>query len=176
MTMTLRPTFYRRYRYEDARGDFSVLYAQRPGFNAIQANHSRSICRTVRGLHWQWRQPQSKQITVIRGRIYDVVVDVRANSPTFRKWEAFTLDGDDGGALVVPSGFAHGFCVLSDEAHVVYFVDDLYDPEGEAGLPWNDPTLGISWPVAPDLAILSDRDRAWPTFTEQFDRTPHLFR
>lgn len=130
----------------------------------VQDNHSRSVRGTVRGLHAQWRRPQGKLVRVVAGRIWDVAVDIRPDSPTFRRWVAFELSADNFLQLYVPPGYAHGFCVLSGEAEVEYKVTDYWDPEGELRIRWNDPELGIAWPV--DQAILSDKDRAAPPLRE----------
>ena len=114
----------------------------------VQDNHSRSMRGTLRGLHWQWRKPQAKLVRVVTGSIFDVVVDVRRGSSTFGRWLGFEMSADQFTALYVPVGFAHGFCVLSDVADVEYKCSDVYDPEGEAGLIWNDPGVGIDWPIA----------------------------
>jgi dTDP-4-dehydrorhamnose 3,5-epimerase len=126
----------------------------------VQDNQSRSIAGTLRGLHWQWRKPQAKLVRVLSGRIFDVVVDVRRGSPTFGKWFGLEMSGDDFTSLYVPVGYAHGFCVLSETADVLYKCSEVYDPGGEAGLIWNDPHVAIRWPIA--APILSHRDRQHP--------------
>lgn len=126
----------------------------------VQDNHSRSIRGTLRGLHWQWRKPQAKLVRVVNGSIFDVVVDVRRDSPTFGRWLGLDMSADAFTGLYVPAGYAHGFCVTSDVADVLYKCTDVYDPQGEAGLIWNDPTVAIDWPVPAPL--LSPRDRAHP--------------
>lgn len=123
----------------------------------VQDNHSRSIEGTVRGLHMQVRRPQAKLVRVIEGEIYDVAVDVRRGSPTFGRWVAVRLSAENFKQCYVPCGFAHGFCVLTPVAEVEYKCTDVYDPGGEIGVIWNDPDLGIPWPVREP--ILSDRDR-----------------
>jgi dTDP-4-dehydrorhamnose 3,5-epimerase len=128
----------------------------------VQDNHSRSIAGTLRGLHWQWRHPQAKLIRVIAGAIFDVVVDIRRQSPNFGRWVGVNLSAEDFRQLYVPVGFAHGFCVLSETAEVEYKCSDYYDPGGEAGLPWNDPAIGIAWPLG--APILSRRDTEHPRF------------
>jgi dTDP-4-dehydrorhamnose 3,5-epimerase len=127
----------------------------------VQDNHSRSTRRTLRGLHYQTDPGQAKLIRCARGVIFDVVVDIRASSPTFGEHEAFTLDDRAHHQLFVPVGFAHGFCVTSDEADVTYKVSSYYDGATEAGIAWDDPALGIEWPVTDPL--VSDRDRSNPT-------------
>ena len=123
----------------------------------VQANHSRSSRHTLRGLHWQWRRPQAKLVRVVRGEIFDVAVDVRRGSPTFGRWAGVVLSEENFRQTFVPEGFAHGFCVLSEVADVEYLCSDVYDPGGEAGLRWDDPAVGIRWPIS--RPVLSDRDR-----------------
>ena len=132
------------------------------GATFVQDNHSRSVARTLRGLHWQWRRPQAKLIRVIEGAIFDVAVDIRRGSPTFGRWIGVNLSADDFRQLYVPVGFAHGFCVLSATAQIEYKCSDYYDPAGEAGLSWDDPALGIEWPVQDP--ILSPLDAHHPRF------------
>ena len=126
----------------------------------VQDNHSRSIGRTLRGLHWQWRRPQAKLIRVVEGAIFDVVVDIRRGSPSFGRWVGVNLSADDFRQLYVPIGFAHGFCVLSETAQIEYKCSDYYDPAGEAGMRWDDPAVSIDWPVRDP--ILSRRDAQHP--------------
>lgn len=147
----------------------------------VQDNHSRSARGTIRGLHAQWRRPQGKLVRVLVGTIWDVAVDIRPESPTFRRWVAFELSAENFLQLYVPPGYAHGFCVLSDWAEVEYKVTDYWDPDGELRIRWNDPDLGIPWPVTEP--ILSVKDRAapllrecgpyLPTLTKQTGRDPH---
>jgi dTDP-4-dehydrorhamnose 3,5-epimerase len=122
----------------------------------VQANQSRSVRDTLRGLHWQWRRPQAKLVRVVTGSIFDAVVDVRRHSPTFGQWYGVTLSADNFHQLYVPIGFAHGFCVTSEVADVEYLCSDYYDPGGEAGLLWSDPAIGIHWPT--DWPVLSGKD------------------
>jgi len=136
----------------------------------VQDNLSRSAGGTVRGLHLQFQHPQGKLIHVIEGAIYDVAVDVRRGSPTFGRWVGVTLSADNFAQCYVPPGFAHGFCVVSPLALVEYKCTDLYDPTSEVGIAWNDPALGIRWPIA--APILSDRDRRNPLLAEVTDRLP----
>lgn len=121
----------------------------------VQDNHSRSVRDTVRGLHFQ--PGQAKLVRAARGRIWDVAVDIRRDSPTFGQWEAFELDDVVHRQLFIPDGFAHGFCALTDLTDVCYKVSTLYDPAMERGVAWDDPAIGVSWP-APE-PMLSDRDR-----------------
>ena len=130
----------------------------------LQDNESVSVRNTLRGLHLQMRKPQGKLVRVVEGEIWDVAVDVRRDSPTFGRWTAAVLSGENFHQLYVPPGCAHGFCVLIDRAQVNYKVTELYDAADEAGIAYNDPALNIEWPVAEPL--LSERDRRHPTFME----------
>lgn len=127
----------------------------------VQDNHSRSSRSVIRGLHYQAGAGQPKLIRVARGRVFDVAIDIRPGSPTFGHHEAVILDDRAHRQLFVPSGFAHGFATLSEEADVVYKVGSYYEPELERGLAWDDPDLGIEWPV--DEPIVSERDRSNPS-------------
>jgi dTDP-4-dehydrorhamnose 3,5-epimerase len=138
----------------------------------VQDNHSRSVGGAIRGLHLQVRNPQAKLVRVIDGAIFDVAVDVRVGSPTFGRWVGVTLTADNFLQCYIPEGFAHGFCVLSDMAQVEYKCTALYDPEGEIGIAWNDPSIGIAWPAI--QPILSPRDRAHPPLAKQTERLPVL--
>jgi dTDP-4-dehydrorhamnose 3,5-epimerase len=122
----------------------------------VQDNHSHSIKGTLRGMHFQSTPGQAKLIRVVTGRIFDVCVDIRVESPTFGRWHGVTLDADDFHELFVPVGFAHGFCVLSDAADVIYKTSTVYDARTETGFAWNDPEVAIAWPIARPL--LSARD------------------
>jgi dTDP-4-dehydrorhamnose 3,5-epimerase len=126
----------------------------------VQANQSRSVRNTLRGLHWQTRRPQAKLVRVVTGDVFDVVVDVRRGSPTFGQWCGVELSEANFRQLYVPEGFAHGFCVTSPLADIEYLCSDYYDPGGESGMLWNDPTVGIEWPV--DWPLLSPKDAANP--------------
>ncbi len=138
----------------------------------VQDNHSRSVAGTLRGLHLQIRRPQGKLIRVIEGEIFDVAVDVRRGSPTFGRWVGAILTAENFKQMYVPPGFAHGFAVVSPIAQVEYKCTDLYDPASEIGVAWNDPALGIAWPIA--QPILSMRDSRHPTLAEQTDKLPQL--
>lgn len=148
----------------DARGFFLETYNERDFVAAgvsdrfVQDNWSRSCRGTLRGLHYQLNRPQAKLVRVMRGAVYDVAVDLRRNSPTFGRWVGVHLTEDDRRAVYIPAGFAHGFCVLSEIADVVYKCSDFYQPGDERTLLWNDPALGIAWPVEGE-PILSDKDR-----------------
>lgn len=130
----------------------------------LQHNHSRSSAGTLRGLHFQTSPGQAKLLRCPRGRIFDVAVDLRRDSPTYGKWEGYVLDDEKHHQLYVPVGFAHGFCVLSETADVTYLVSSLYDPATEAGIRWNDPEVGVEWPVSEPL--LSQRDVEAPLLAE----------
>ncbi len=130
----------------------------------VQENHSRSARGTIRGLHFSIQPGQAKLVRAARGRILDVAVDVRSGSPTFGQHETFELDDVSHRQVFLPVGIAHGFCVLSDLADVCYRVDAYYDAALERGVAWDDPALGIVWPV--DEPILSARDRANPRLAE----------
>jgi dTDP-4-dehydrorhamnose 3,5-epimerase len=149
--------------YQDPRGFFLETYHvekyRAGGLTApfVQDNHSRSVARTLRGLHLQRRRPQGKLVRVIEGEIWDVAVDVRPDSPTFGRWVGVTLTAENFKQCYVPPGFAHGFCVLSPFAQVEYKCTDLYDPADEIGIAWNDPALAITWPITEP--ILSMRDQ-----------------
>ena len=123
----------------------------------IQDNASRSTRGTLRGLHYQLERPQGKLVWVVRGEVFDVAVDIRKSSPTFGKWFGLRLSGEEPKQLYIPPGFAHGFCVLSDSADFVYKCTNLYAPDDERGIRWNDPDIGIEWPIAQPL--FSDKDQ-----------------
>jgi dTDP-4-dehydrorhamnose 3,5-epimerase len=136
----------------------------------VQDNHSRSARHVLRGLHYQRRHPQGKLVSVVRGEIWDVAVDIRDGSPTFGRSFAMTLDEDSRRLLWIPPGFAHGFCVLSDGADVLYKCTALYDAADDRGIRWDDPALGIEWPIAEP--ILSAKDRALPSLAEAAGALP----
>ncbi len=161
--------------FEDERGFFMETYKksdfEKAGIKCefVQDNHSKSKYGVLRGLHFQ-KEPyaQAKIVRCVRGVIYDVAVDLRRNSPTFGKYVAVILSEFNRYMLYIPRGFAHGFLVLSDEAEVIYKVDNEYAPEYECGLIWNDPDVNIPWPI--DNPILSEKDRKWPTLRELLER------
>jgi dTDP-4-dehydrorhamnose 3,5-epimerase len=132
----------------------------------VQDNHSRSRGPVVRGIHLQ--RGQAKLVRCPVGRVWDVAVDLRPDSPNYKRWEAHELDGERHRQLLIPAGFGHGFCLLSDEADVIYRLSDYYDPELELGVAWDDPQLGIEWPISDP--ILSDRDRNAPRLAEVAER------
>ena len=158
-------------KFGDARGFFSETYNQR-AFHAagitdvwIQDNHSLSGPKgTVRGLHFQTAPfAQAKLVRVTRGAILDVAVDIRRGSPTYGKHIACEISAEKWNQIYVPAGFAHGFCTLTPDAEVLYKVTALYSREHDFGLLWNDPALGIDWPVTAETALLSDKDKVQPT-------------
>jgi dTDP-4-dehydrorhamnose 3,5-epimerase len=136
----------------------------------VQHNHSRSARGTLRGLHFQTEPGQAKLVRCPRGQVFDVAVDLRRGSPTFGRWEGHVLDDESHRQLFVPAGFGHGFAVLSDLADVTYLLSSPYDPVTEAGIAWDDPEIGVEWPLAEPL--LSDRDRSAPTLAEVAETLP----
>ena len=136
----------------------------------VQENHSRSGRGILRGLHFQTKPGQAKLVRCLRGEIWDVAVDLRRDSPTYRGWEGHELDDTSHRQLFVPAGFAHGFCVLSDEADVAYKLSSYYDPATESGIAWDDPEIGVEWPIADPQ--LSERDRTAPRLSEIADQLP----
>jgi dTDP-4-dehydrorhamnose 3,5-epimerase len=153
--------------FRDRRGLFcETFHAQRyveAGLTDqfVQDNFSRSVRGTLRGLHYQQPHPQGKLVMAVEGTIYDVVVDIRKGSPTYGTWQGFDLSSDNYRQLYIPPGCAHGFCVTSEEAAVLYKCTDFYSPNDERGLIWNDPALRISWPVSSPL--LSPKDQGYPS-------------
>jgi dTDP-4-dehydrorhamnose 3,5-epimerase len=149
--------------FGDERGFFletfhAARYAESAGINLpfVQDNHSRSSKRVLRGLHFQKTKPQGKLVRVVRGEVYDVAVDMRANSKTFGKWEAVILSEQNKLQFWVPPGFAHGFVVLSDIADFEYKCTDFYDSTDEGSILWSDPDLGIQWPVQNPIVSAKD--------------------
>jgi dTDP-4-dehydrorhamnose 3,5-epimerase len=136
----------------------------------VQHNHSRSAKGTLRGLHFQTEPGQAKLVRCPRGKIFDVAVDLRRDSPTFGQWEGHELDDETHHQLFVPIGFGHGFAVLSEEADVTYLLSSTYDPATESGIAWNDPDVGVEWPV--DDPLLSERDKAAPRLNDLADALP----
>lgn len=156
--------------YGDERGFFMESY-NRATFESlglpgtfVQDNHSRSTRGVLRGLHYQYPQWQGKLIRAIHGEIFDVAVDIRRSSPTFGQWYGTVLSSENRLQMYVPQGFAHGFCVLSEAAEIIYKCTALYKPSDDAGLRWNDPAIGIEWPI--DDPVLSDKDRVAPLLDE----------
>jgi dTDP-4-dehydrorhamnose 3,5-epimerase len=130
----------------------------------IQDNHSRSARNILRGLHFTKKKPQAQVLTVMRGKIYDVVVDIRKDSPTYGEWLGIELSDEGPRQIYMTHGFAHGFCVLSDYADLHYKVSQRYDPNDEGGLAWNDPYIRINWPIKTPL--VSEKDSLHPQLTE----------
>lgn len=165
--------------FGDERGFFLESY-QRSRFvengiplDFVQDNHSRSTLGVVRGLHYTIKRPQAQTVYVSNGKIFDVAVDLRRNSPTFGRGFGVIIDGDDPSMLYLPPGFAHGFCVLSARADVHYKVTHVYEADDEAGLYWNDPVLGVDWPVTDPS--LKARDAAFPLLADiPSDRLPQV--
>jgi len=157
----------------DQRGSFMETWHARKfadgQINAsfVQDNHSRSICGTLRGLHYQIRQPQGKLVRVVAGSVYDVAVDLRKNSSTFGRWVGMTLSADNQQMLWIPPEFAHGFYVISASADVLYKCSDYYAPEFERTIRWDDTDLAIEWPlIEGQVPLVSDRDREGMAFSE----------
>jgi dTDP-4-dehydrorhamnose 3,5-epimerase len=154
-------------RFEDVRGVFSVLYESEAAVAAglpgrfVQDNHSIShLAGTIRGIHLQLPpHEQGKLVRVLRGRILDVIVDLRPDSATVGRFDSVEMSADSGHVLWVPPGFGHGFCTLEPDTEVFYKVDAPYRPEAELTVAWNDPELDVDWPVHPDQALLSEKDQ-----------------
>ena len=168
--------------FQDERGFFLETYHlekyRAGGIHEpfIQDNHSRSLAGTLRGLHSQRHYPQGKLVRCVEGEIWDVAVDIRVGSPTFRQWFGAHLSAENFRQLYIPPGYAHGFCVLSPFAQVEYKCTELYHPEDEITIRWDDPDLAIQWPELPTgEPILSRRDREAPTLADILDAMP-LFR
>jgi dTDP-4-dehydrorhamnose 3,5-epimerase len=152
--------------YNDQRGFFLELYKSTSFASVIpatfvQLNHSRSKMNVLRGLHYQ-KQPaaQAKLVTVIRGEVFDVAVDLRIGSPTYKHWVGVVLSAANHQLLYIPPGFAHGFCALSDIVDVLYYVSVEYSPDHDRGILWNDPAIGVEWPV--ESPIISPKDAGLP--------------
>lgn len=161
----------------DHRGFFAETYREEAlraaGVDVafVQDNHSRSRRGTLRGMHFQLAPGQAKLVRCARGAIVDVIVDLRRDAPTFGRWEAFELDDESMRQLYVPVGFAHGFCVTSEVADVVYKCSSYYDPATEAGIAYDDPDVGIRWPEGLE-PIVSERDATAPRLAEIADQLP----
>ncbi|MEW5804529.1 MAG: dTDP-4-dehydrorhamnose 3,5-epimerase [bacterium] len=159
--------------FMDSRGIFLETYQQKRyeeagigvGKPFVQDNHSHSVRGALRGLHYQLLHPQGKLVWVVCGTIFDVAVDIRRNSPTFGKWLGIHLSAGDHRQIFIPEGFAHGFCVLSEQADVIYKCTDFYVPGDEYGIRWDDPDLAIGWPVR--NPILSEKDAHHPFLSQQ---------
>lgn len=163
----------------DRRGWFQETYREQAWADVgisdrfVQDNHSRSARGVLRGMHFQVTEPQAKLVRCARGRILDVVADIRRGSPTFGQWEAWELDDETGRQLYCPVGFAHGFVVLSDVADVVYRCSAYYDPVGDSAIAYDDPDLAITWPTM-DLSV-SDRDTSAPRLADVAASLPFVW-
>lgn len=152
--------------FEDGRGYFTEMYQQKKFEEAgikgyfVQDNRSRSVQGTTRGLHYQLGRPQGKLVWALTGEVFDVTVDIRKNSPNFGKWFGAILSGENKKGLYIPPNFAHGFCVLSEEAEFFYKCTDFYAPDHERCIRWNDPDLAIDWPIKDP--VLSEKDANGP--------------
>ena len=156
--------------FKDARGIFYEVYSAKKyeehGIPAhfVQDNHSVSEKGVLRGLHYQINPGQAKLVRVTRGEVFDVVLDIRKESPTYGKWWSLHLSETNKFQLYVPEGFAHGFCVLSESVEFLYKCSNYYSPEDERGIMWNDPDLAIEWPI--ENPIISEKDNVYPRFNE----------
>lgn len=158
-------------RHQDERGFFARAWCKNEfeahglGSRWVQTNISLSRGKgTLRGLHYQVAPyEEAKLVRCVRGAIYDVIIDLRPGSPTYGQWLGVELSADNGRALYVPKGFAHGYQVLADDTMALYSVSQFYTPGSERGIRWNDPTFAIEWPIVEDV-ILSDKDKSWPDY------------
>ncbi len=162
--------------YRDSRGFFLESYHQSkyaehgiPG-PFVQDNHSHSVHGTLRGLHSQRKHPQGKLVRAVEGEMFDVAVDARRGSPTFARWVGVVLSGENFRQLYIPPGFLHGFCVLTNRVHVEYKCTDFYAPGDEQTVAWNDPQIGIEWPLREP--ILSPKDQGAPRLAEILEQLP----
>ncbi len=159
-------------KYGDNRGYFMETYKESDfkaaglDYEFVQANESKSHKGVLRGLHFQTRNPQAKLVRVIEGEVFDVAVDLRKDSPTYGKYVGVLLTGDNSRMLLIPKGFAHGFLVMSDTCVFNYQVDDVYDPGYEGGIPYNDDTVNVDWPLCESLD-LSNKDKEHPSLKEK---------
>lgn len=163
--------------FGDARGFFYESYNEAKFREAgmdrrfVQSNVSRSARGVLRGLHYQWPNPQGKLVSVLEGEVYDVAVDIRRGSPTFGQWAGVMLTAENHRHFWVPEGFAHGFCVLSEHATFAYQCTDLYDAKADGSIRWNDAAIGVDWPISKPL--LSDKDAKAPLLADvPQDRLP----
>ena len=161
--------------FGDSRGFFMETYNENDfakvglHFNFVQDNHSKSHKGVLRGLHFQKTHPQTKLVRVIEGEVFDVAVDLRKDSPTYGKWIGEILTEENKKMLLIPRGFAHGFVVLTETATFAYKCDELYHPEDEGGIIWNDPEIAIDWPlegIGEENILLSDKDKLWKSMKE----------
>ncbi|HKX13002.1 MAG TPA: dTDP-4-dehydrorhamnose 3,5-epimerase [bacterium] len=160
--------------WPDERGNFSEVYHRekyRAGgieLDFVQDNLSFSSRGVLRGLHYQLNRPQAKLVTALSGEIFDVAVDLRRDSPTFKRWVGLRLSGQNKRQLFIPEGFAHGFLVLSETAEVLYKCSRLFDPADDRGIRWSDPALAIAWPFTPTL--VSPKDQGLPGLAEALEK------
>lgn len=161
--------------FQDERGYFVETYnyndfaAEGLDMKFVQDNQSMSVKGVLRGLHFQKQFPQGKLVRAIRGSVFDVAVDLRSGSETFGKWFGVELSAENKKMFYIPEGFAHGFLVLSDEAEFAYKVTDFYHPGDEGGLAYNDPEIGVDWPIEPGMQlILSEKDKKWKGLQDTF--------
>ena len=165
--------------FADARGFFMETHHQHKYAAAgidrpfVQDNRSHSKKFVLRGLHYQLHKPQGKLVYVVAGEIFDVAVDIRRGSPTFGRWEGLYLSSDNKRQLYVPEGFAHGFCVMSETADVLYKCTDFYQPDDERGIVWKDPTIGVVWPL--ESPLLSSKDSQYPMLRDIPDHLLPLY-
>lgn len=160
---------------ETYRGEWHAELGLGPQERFVQDNHSRSSRGVLRGMHFQVGEGIAKLVRCARGRIFDAAVDLRRGSPTYGRWDAVELDDESMRELFVPVGFAHGFCVLSDVADVIYKQTAYYDPSLERGIAWNDPDIAIEWPLPRGELTISGRDAAAPPLRELADALPFEF-
>lgn len=157
-----RGYFVETYNYKD-------MAAEGLNMEFVQDNQSRSSKGVLRGLHYQKEHPQGKLVRTIEGSVFDVAVDLRVGSPTYGKWFGLVLSEDNFKEFYVPEGFAHGYLVLSETATFCYKVTDFYHPGDEGGLAWNDPEIGVEWPITEDMKLnFSERDTKWGNLSETF--------
>lgn len=154
--------------FKDERGYFMETYNENDFKEAgldmefVQDNQSMSVRGVLRGLHFQKQYPQGKLVRVVRGKVFDVAVDLRKGSPTYKKWYGVELSDENKKQFYIPEGFAHGFLVLSDEAEFLYKCTDFYHPGDEGGIMWNDPEIGIDWPLEDGVGlVISEKDMNW---------------
>ena len=160
--------------FGDNRGYFMETYNQKDMTDAgldmvfVQDNQSMSRQGVLRGLHFQKEHPQGKLVRVIRGEVFDVAVDMRKDSPTYGAWHGEILSAENKKQFYIPEGFAHGFYVLSEEAEFCYKCTDFYHAGDEGGILWNDPTIGVAWPLLEDVPVLlSEKDKNWPLWPQK---------
>lgn len=161
--------------FKDERGYFMETYNQNDFHEAgldmvfVQDNQSMSVKGVLRGLHYQKQYPQGKLVRAVRGTVFDVAVDLRTGSETYGKWFGVVLSAENKKQFYIPEGFAHGFLVLSDEAEFAYKCTDFYHPDDEGGMAWNDPEIGVEWPIEEGMElIISEKDQKWGGFRDAF--------